>query len=60
MQQLSSINLFRPRFEGGQGREDTTINWWRARQIPTYFESCWKVLVSSQYYHFTKLRRSNI
>jgi hypothetical protein len=32
--------------EGGQGREDTTINWWRTRQIPTYFESCWKVLQS--------------
>jgi hypothetical protein len=31
--------------EGGQGREDTTINWWRTRQIPTYFES-WKVLQS--------------
>jgi hypothetical protein len=21
--------------EGGQGREDTTINWWRTRQIPS-------------------------
>jgi hypothetical protein len=32
--------------EGGQGREDTTISWWRTKQIPTYFESCWKVLQS--------------
>jgi hypothetical protein len=44
--------------KGGQGREDTTINWWRTQQIPTYFES-WKVLQSVLLFQSNRKNRLN-